>query len=880
MALGIYGTGQLYGAVANTEYGRIDPAIATAQSQAVRQTALKITVRDSFPNRWEHVAGTAIKIPDAWYVPGVTSAMQAYAGYQLQMGMCVLGNGNIIRVRIGDGTLNNRNIYRQTITDPTVASQWTTWSLEYSGTHYAVAVMPATSSTYYVYAAKADGVYKNNVLKQSITNVIKLVPVVNDSDNLFALVVKPHAKDKRRTIDIYRSYDIESVAFVVDDNYDWFRTDLSAYYEVSTSIVWRAQVSAFHSDPRSVSLAESLMFGKAHSLSAPYFNEAPNLVRGFGSQAGNNAILFPILRLFNDGYFYLFYSESRYDASGDKAISANTVFWQRAKFNAESPGLKFWTEPVAIGFDDMPNTGFEVIERSGYLYLANNGAVWRRPTTTTQDYEVSNYVPSVELSIPRSNQEGSGSFRIANPNGINDAVSGFTDREVKVEIGIKVADGTYKYGECNRWWIDEVNTEKKGSVNRISVTLYDLWRRLAVPLRDTYNFVGQVKWKDICAGGSNKLYNYYPRACTATVLYTTDTSYYCHLTKIVASSFFLYTGWKGHSAFVSVRSRGGKLDSGVRFGVVARYQDPSNYLWAFIKDGSVYFRRFVAGKEYSIGSGVSVGALTNPTISITLRLANYEVKVNGVTKISGSSLPIDFTKPGYCGVKVSGTTSKTFDNFELTTWEQPYTTSDLIRTALALGDFHDVVVAGGDEPQLAVVWGPQTDLATPAAALAALLNQYKLDLAWHNGVIHVGQFKEVAPVKTLENQIISSEDTEKAGRRINLAVVDGQEDTYIEIDGADTRERGRQISRYFDLPELTSMDAVRARAQEEVRKGVVGVASKGSIPYLWDLWRMDVVTWIDATGDSTTQRIEGLEVSVNQGLQPHQRMVLDLSPIT
>lgn len=869
MALTIYGNSQKYGAASGNKYGRIDPAIAAAQSQQVRTTALKITVTDSFPNQWELVTGTGLTIPSSWYNIKYLSTSQAHAGYRLQMGMCVLSNGTIVRVRVGDGTINDWNIYKQEITDPTVASQWTTWTLAYSGTHYAVGVAPATASTYHIYSAKSDGLYKNNTLKQSRTNIVKIIPVQGYADALYVLVVGTHARDKRRTLDVYYSENIETTSFAYNDNYDWYRTDLSAYWDGTT--LWRAQVAAFHSDPRATQLAESLLIGRCATQYSAYWPDPPITLRGFASQAGNNAIVQPFLTKLSDGFYYIFYSESRYDASGDKAISANTIFWQRSK------DLKFWTEPIAIGFDSMPNTGFSVVERSGYVYLANNGAVWQRPLTTTQAYDISNYVPDVQLSMPRDNGEGSGSFTVSNPNNVNSAIAGFTDKEVKVEIGLRVADGSYMYGECNRWWIDTATQEKTGKTNRIKTTLYDLWRRLDVPLRDTFNFIGQVNWYDFVAGGRNKAFNYYPRTCKATVRYSAETSYYCEITNNTSSSFLLYTGWKGHNATVAARWRGGKIPTGVRFGVVMRWQDPKNYIWAYLYNNAVYLRRVVKGVNYHSGTSVTLG--NNPTISLSLRWGYYTVSVNGVGKISGQLSSIDFTKPGYSGVHADGKTSYKFDRFKLNSWETPYTTSDLIRTALAMGDFHNVVVAGGEDPQLAVVWGPQTDLKTPAAALKSLLEQYKLNLVWHNGIIHVGRFRSTGIVHTLENQIISTEDEETAGKRINLAVVDGQEDTYIEINGEDTRARGRQIPAYFDLPDLTNYDSVRARAQEEVRKGIVGISSKGTIPYLWDLWRMDEILWRDSYGNSTQQRIEGIEVSLSQGTTPKQQMVLDMSPV-
>lgn len=863
--LAVYGTGQKYGA--GHKYGRIDPLISYAQSQPSRTTGLKIIIRDSFPNKWEYVTGTPI-VPVDWTI-GQNSTSQFYFGYRWQMAMCVLGNGTIVRVRVGNGDPGDYNIYKQEITNPLTASQWTTWTLAYSGSHYAVAVSPATISTYNIYASKYDGIYRNNSLVSSRGSVIKLIAVPGLPEAMYVVTVSAHT-DKRRILDVYYTPDITITEPFYDDNFDWIRTEISAWNDGSS--LYRAQVAAFHSDPRSPNVAESLVVGKANSTAGGLFTDPPRLVRGFASQAGHNAITNPYLIKLSDGFYYLFYSEARYDASKDKAINLSTIFWQRSK------DLKFWSEPIAIGFDDMTPTGFSVVETAGYIWLANNGAVYRRPVSYLQEYELSDYVSEVSLELPRGNEEGTGSFTVANPSGVNDAIKDFTDKEVDVQLGIKASNGIYKYTQFGKWWVHSVDQERDGQVNRLPVKLYDLWRRLDVPLRDTYSFIGQVDWEDFAPGNPNQLFNYYPRSCKATVKKVTPTNIYVQVSQVTTSSFLLYTGWKGHNGIASMRVRGGTPEKDTKIGLVIRYQDAKNYLWVYYHNKYLKLVQVVAGKATELDSQY-LGALGNPTINARARWDQIDFWVTGKT-VRSKTISHPFTKPGYTGVRATGIKSYTFDRFKLTSWETPYTTSDLIRTALAMGDFHDVVVAGGEDPQLAVVWGPQTDLKTPAAALRSLLEQYKLDLVWHNGQIHVGQFKNLNIVKTLSDEIISSEAGETAGQHINLAVVDGQEDTYIEIDGPDTRERGRQIPNYFDLPELKNYDSVRARAREEVRKGVVATSLTGSIVLLFDLYRMDAVLWTEPDGTTSSQRIEGMTINANQGLTPYQRMDLDMSPLS
>jgi hypothetical protein len=110
-----------------------------------------------------------------------------------------------------------------------------------------------------------------------------------------------------------------------------------------------------------------------------------------------------------------------------------------------------------------------------------------------------------------------------------------------------------------------------------------------------------------------------------------------------------------------------------------------------------------------------------------------------------------------------------------------------------------------------------------------------------------------------------------------LALVDGNEDSWIQIDPADAQTRGRMIVSYLDLPELMDQNAVTARAIEEIRLSSRGESPSGEAILFFDLGRMDIVTWIDNHGNEYVVRIEGIEVNINQGKEPRQTMVLDTS---
>jgi hypothetical protein len=479
------------------------------------------------------------------------------------------------------------------------------------------------------------------------------------------------------------------------------------------------------------------------------------------------------------------------------------------------------------------------------------------------------------LETPKANQGGSGQFPVANPAEVNNALLDLTDCEVKVEIGLRCADGTYAYTEFGRWWIDKVKAVIAGKTSRLQVTLYDLWRRLDNPLRDNFNNVGKVIWRDWEGGGVNQLFNYYPKGGT----YKTPVDRqwkYVAVTSVTTKNFFLFTAVKSHNADVEVRFRTVPT-AAKKLGLVYRYIDDKNYYWAYSNGATLYLVR--------VRNGISKTLTTHSksitswfTIAVDYRWGIHRVYIAGVLEFTYNEAESG-DKPGYAGVRGIGG-NYNFYHFSFTDWMPAVTTNDLITTLLAMGDFHNPAVAGGEAQQLAIVWGPQTDLNTPAKALIALCDQFKLELAWRDNRIVIGQFKEKTIIGTFNNEVIAFARTEEVGRRINLASVDGREDSWIELDGPDTRFRGRQIVAYFDVPELTTDDTVRLRAQEEIRKGVIGSAYAATLPLQFDLWRMDGITIVDNSGTSTNLKVEGYRIEVDQSMEPVQHMELELSPLT
>jgi hypothetical protein len=475
-------------------------------------------------------------------------------------------------------------------------------------------------------------------------------------------------------------------------------------------------------------------------------------------------------------------------------------------------------------------------------------------------YDVSNYVPHVNFEIPRSNQESSGECTVANLDGVNDDLLNLSDRRMKIEIGLRVEDGSYEYAEFNDWWIKRVIKNVDGAANRLTIQFGDVWTRLSAALRDNFNFIGQLKWDDWSTGKRNKAFNYFFNSDTAPV----DTD-----NKLATKGIVLYTGWKGQNATVQAHFTGVSGNPSIVF----RYLNPKNYQRIEKQGSTLLLIDRVNGVDNTIDSAGCTSD-TSPTIKVIFRWESYTAYVNGALVLDGLYPDQPNVKAGYVGFKA---TTYTITSFSLQDWEPALTAEELIKTALAMGDYHDVSTGETSSEELAIVWGPQTDIPTPADGLRQALDAMKWELVWMDGRILVGSFKDLSIVKVIEDRIIKTDYIDEANRHINLASVDGNEDPWLEIDVTDTQQRDRQISAYFDLPELTNQDSVRERAIEEIRRGKLGRTPGGQVPLFFDLWRMDAVTWIDNSGESNDVRIEGISVEIEQGMEPSQRETLDTS---
>lgn len=889
MAKILYGGGVEYGD-AGADYGRLGGDLIAAQGTFVRETGLKVTVIDERVNRWEQVVSdaTSLKIDEVHYI-GSDPSSPSYYSYRTQAKAIILDNGTVIRVRIGKQTggvtdPDDRQIYIQTITDLTNVSQWETWTLHYTGVNYAVELVQTGATTYDIYHSKQNqGIFKNNSLLWAtgddgvnleqcifISAVAAPWSALYGSTPYYKIVnfgVVRGGADNLRYINYYftNNIDIDRPGPIFT-NYYWYR------HLISTTLMDDGKFLIIETmpitDPRSPNRTDSITC-RIQTYPNPDNVVPPLVIRGFGSDYGFNTISGARVHKLSDGYYYIFYREDHEGDAGETVSSTQLFVWQRSK-----DGLH-WSEPVHCGF--LPNERAGAFEATvggeDWVYYCGNGDVHRRPASPVE-YPIENFVPAISWESPRDNQEGSGEVTVANPLGVNDYLVGLSDRRIRIEPGIKVNATDYEYAQLDDTWIKSVVQSTEGSADRLKLTLGNVWSRLENPLRDTVNIIGQTKFSDWAEGKENQPFNYYftdgePKVVNNSL-------------QVVGGGVCLWTGWKGINPQFDFTMDAWDVE------IMLRYVDEDNYI-KFTYDepsaGRVIITQVRAGVSTVLTNFTLTKLSTNgyqkkwrvemkwDTMSFFTYKSGVKFGSGNYTFNSGDTVKY-LLKPGYVGWNKGS--DYTIANFNFSDLERPMYTGDIVKMALAMGDYHDVVVPQGSE-QFAMIWGPQTDLQTPAQALRNALEAEKYELVWRDGQIQVGQFTDVAPVKTITDRIIRTDYVDEANRRINFATVDGNENSWTEVDSVDSQQRDRQIVAYFDLPELKTADAVKARAIEELRRSKLGASPGGDVPLFFDLWRMDPIIWIDNQGRTYNVRVEGISVEINQSTEPFQRSTLDTS---
>lgn len=883
----LYGDGTLY-ADANTYYGRVSATLLAASELKTREIGLEVIVEDPQLNKWEYVGGTHSYPEDGlgrgFYKPanvgtGIPMWDKRYWSYRGLTDLAQLNNGDIIRVRIGDpADINDRQIWIQTITDPSVASQWASWSVQYSGTHYSASVQKNAAGTgVNIYYTKSDGLYRNNTKRwdntadiypdwsgtnwidpDEVFNAVSWIPITGYPDAGWVMITYAHT-DGKRVMAYGFSENVVVDAFPSPEYFCYGHVISNITGILMGSEIGIVASTPSYLNPRSTAHGSAMLAWKRPVGAGTFDDMAAYPVRGVGGGGGINYIGNMNLVQLSDGYYYCFGFETHTLPDVDRTEATSLGFgfpiWMRSK------DLYHWSDPV-VGPGVANSWGFNgVVEKNGYLYWADTEVVYRRPTAVVE-YDLSNYVPTLDFELPRDNQAGSGSALVANPSGVNDYLLPLSDKPMTIRPGLRTATGQYEFSSYDQFYMKRVVRETEGEASRLTLEFGNIIDRLENPLRDVTNFIGKFVWDDFAPGRKNQPFNYYFASDSNP---TVDSA-----KRLNARGIVLLTAWKGHNPDIEVQFN--LLVGTAR--IIARYVNARNYVYLSMdSSGTVQLVEKVDNVD-NILLNTATTADSSPRLRLRLYWNQWAVYVNDA-QISGAFI-LEWGNhlPGYCGF--SGT-SYAVGPIHVEDYEYDLQVADLVRTALAMGDFHDVLIDNTTSKVYALIWGPQTDVPTPAEGLKKALEADKLEMTYRDGSITVGRFNDQSNVKTVRDTIIESDEIDEASRRINFASVDGNEHFWLEVDVEDAEERGRMLVSYFDLPELLDQQAVKDRAREEIKRSAKGASPGGTTPLYFDIHRMDTITWVDNRGNSKVVRVEGFAVSISQGEQPHQRQTFDTS---
>ena len=837
---------------------RISAALAAAQLETVRQTGLKVTLFDEEIAKWQYLTGDTIPLSFFQAAAGSYQVWEKeYYAYRGFAAMAVLGNGNIFRIRCGDPTdVSDRQLWYQEITDPNGAAEWESWDVLYSGNHYGALAVMADGNDPIVYHSKADGIYRNNVKQwePSSGEAMGFIPVLNHLDAGWVSVLYEDPFDGHATFDLWYTEDLTSVDPTRDDsNFRWRNRPALIGWELDNGKIARIQSGQLYHDSRDANVGTALWYQEQAAIDDTDL-DPPRVIRGVGGGAGRNKYTSLGLLECSDGFYYLHCGESyRQIIDGEEEYATNLGLlrtWLRSK------DLINWTEST-VGPGAVESNGFAgVVESDGSVFWGDSGQVWRR-FADVSEYNLEDYIPQISYSFGGGKQAGTGEALVANPDGENDWLLELSDRRILVEPGIRVADGSYEFASIAPLYLKRCVRHTEGEANRITMIFGDVWSRLESELKDTFNFVGKTEWDDFDAGKPNHLYNYY---------YHTDTDPEVNgNNNLESSGRVLFTGWKGHNLDFSV-----DFISGSGRTILARYKDADNFV-KMVQDGS-YLKLYEIheGNEHFI-TQAAISPETPNRMRLRLEWNRYWMYYGGNLEASGTR-NWRTSAPGYVGISASGAHETDTWNFE--DWEFDLQLGHLIEVALALADIHDVAVQTATGRAYAIIWGPSTDVQTPAEALRQILTGLKLEISYQTNKYVVNKYNDRTVVHTLQDNVISSTEEDESKEEINFGIVDGNEHFWMHIDAEDIANRGRQILRRYDVPELLELSAVKQRAEEEVTNSQRTSAPGGDIVMLFDLWPMDYVRWIDNVGNSKVARVDQIDVKINQSKTPFQRMTI------
>ncbi len=661
-------------------------------------------------------------------------------------------DGAIVRVRIGDGSLTNWDVYRQIITDPNVAAQWTTWTSLYTGTHYAVSIEAdaAVGAGYRVFTAKSDGLYVDNALKITQTGIVRIKPTFLDVGRVYFQTVTQDTDGERALKWWYTPNVNAGTPTVTEDcaNYRWYRHDMVAAKALGTlgTYYYRFRSMALEAGARHKAASEwltsELVGPNPSTASINEWNQVRHL-KGPSEQAGYKTItnLFITAMSSSDwsSAYYLFYTERHKDIKGNILSNLRMpLFWSR------SVGFPHYlSQPTPTGYSVWGFAG--ALEWGDYIFAAGNGRVLRRPKAAVQ-IDITDYVIDGNYELPREGGGGSGNIVCANPNnvvgtllGLNEITEvGMTERRLILALGVRQpSDAAHHWKRDSAWWVSRLRKSKDGVKEHVEVEFGDFWHRMDIPFRDTYTLLGRLWWVDWVEDGTNNttnysnstdpFYSYSPAGEPAWSL--------PRLRTVVSGngpygrSITRFAGWRGENAEV----RALLFSTG---GIVFRYQDEDNFFAFEWTGGDAILVRFIDGVRTVLVSVAQPSGANRWTVDFRwkrIRVYRETVLVIDHTLTDPAILT------GHVGFISDGTINIEIGQFRLREWHQQLTTMDLVRTLLAYVDEHEVEVEDQDPEtglpdkgaeQINLIWGPQSDLDTPTKALRQLLDASKLQVVW------------------------------------------------------------------------------------------------------------------------------------------------------
>jgi hypothetical protein len=864
-----------------------------------REIGLEVQIVNSHLNAWSKLAGTELYWQEnVGLIADGTEHWQPH----LEFDACYNSYDNkIYRAHIND---TDKKVYVQTITNFGTASEWTTWTVLASCQTpcRGVCIWPKAGAAGYhlLYTLELDGTTKTGIYDENNTAATSsmFAPSAGAAGHPYRIsVVRPN--NAWALVQVQATHPVDTYD---QFNYYWFRLSDYAYDNIDwTSDAWfhndmvgYYDTDGYHILQNAPILSDTNRDMSQGTVMAHHLNPSAYPWRSWGedtrsilmnaSGSAYTRIYDPYLTKLSDGYWYLFYSEEISNPSTSPAAqveaSGNSQFrplsWRRSKDCIN------WSEPVLAG---IAGTVRIVEPGDGYVYACGYSQVYRRPTAATT-YDLSDYTMTARLSMPRDNQPGSGSLSVANPEGVNGTVRDLAGRRCYVRPMVRDHNGQWVRSEPGAWWIkdvDQARTDKNPAVNRLSVSLGDVYSQLQNTLRDVVNFPGKQAWSDWADGCPNQLFNYF--------FYNDEAPTITATSQISSKGAIIYTGWKGYNCHVEVTVDSAPADSVTLY---ARYVDEKNYVYfRRALDNSFSFGQCVDGTESPFQVWSRLGSITYPyTLSLDLSWGRYIALLDGLDPLldvvptvmtdveTVTNLTYLVQHKGYVGFNGGSTTAvSVFSHFVFSETARALTATDLFKAALARADYHDVSVDyASPSDVVATAWGPGTDMPTVEDALKKLLESEKAVMAFRGGKLRINQYSDyVSPILTVADQIIEFTENNSGDRRINVAIVDGNEHTYISADVTDLQARDAAISQYFDLPELLTAAAAQARAEEEIYRSRIGTSKGGTLVYPFDLEAQDVVTWVDQFGTSQVVRLEGITIDIDQGVKPHQHMEVDTS---